>query len=400
MSAAKSNMTDNMTEFQKGTKKGHRPDEHVFVLSSFMALCEDAKTATVVQLMNFSKLFDREVLIDCLYKLYKNKIRGKLYRLFFIMNEENNIQVMTPLGLTKVAKTGSGLGQGGLDSAFLSGVGLDNGVKEVFKDSRNEASYGTIPLNPMLYFDDISRLAKSLHDAQAGLIKLEQMAESKMLDYNRDKTCAIIIGEKKARKRLEKEIELHPLQLYGEDLKTKTCDKYLGWNLNGESISKCSQSTIERRKGNVLKSIFKIQSIIEDSRCEVLGGVSTAVMIWERAVIPFLLFSSKNWIRMSKESLKILTDLQNTFLRAVFSVASSCPIPIMLFDTKTLSMELRIMQRKLNFAYHLANLPETSLGFKIYNEMRIFNLPGLHREIVEFICELGLKDIENYTLRE
>ena len=87
------------------------------------------------------------------------------------MNEENDIQVLTPLGLSGVAKTGRGLGQGGLDSVFASGINLDNGVKDIFKDSTNEVSYGAVPLHPMLYFDDIMRIAKNHQDAQAGLNK-------------------------------------------------------------------------------------------------------------------------------------------------------------------------------------------------------------------------------------
>ena len=144
------------------------------------------------------------------------------------MNEENDIQVLTPLGLTGVAKTGRGLGQGGLDSVFASGINLDNGVQDIFKDSKNEVSYGSIPLKPLLYFDDITRLAKNLEDAQAGLNKLEQMAESKCLNYNMDKTSVIVIGDKKARKNLEEQIEANPLKLYGTPLNVKVCDKYLG----------------------------------------------------------------------------------------------------------------------------------------------------------------------------
>ena len=84
------------------------------------------------------------------------------------------------------------MGQGGLYSVFLSIIGLDNGTLEVFRDSRNEVSYATVPLSSVLYFDDVMRLAKTINDAQAGLIKLEQMAESKLLDYNTEKTCAIV----------------------------------------------------------------------------------------------------------------------------------------------------------------------------------------------------------------
>ena len=84
------------------------------------------------------------------------------------------------------------------------------------------------------------RLANSLEDEQAGLTKLEQLAESKLLDYNITKTCAIVVGAKKARMHLKEELSKNPLKLYNKDLATKKCDKYLGWYLNEEGVSKCS----------------------------------------------------------------------------------------------------------------------------------------------------------------
>ena len=122
-------------------------------------------------------------------------------------------------------------------------------------------------------------------------------------------------------------------------------------------------------------------------------------MIWERAVIPFLLYLSENWIWMSKEGWKVLSDLQNMFFRAVFSVAPTCPLAIMYFDTKTLSMKLRVMQRKLLFAYHVANLPRNSLAYEVYMEMKNLGLPGLHKETMEFMAELGIGNMSSYAER-
>ena len=121
--------------------------------------------------------------------LYKNNIKGKRYRLFFKCNEKNTIEVQTPVGLTAREETGEGLGQGGQDSGHLSANNLSNGVQEVFTDSSNEVSIGSIPLAPMLYVDDLMKISDSVDDANAGLIKLEQVAEAKQLNYNMDKTC-------------------------------------------------------------------------------------------------------------------------------------------------------------------------------------------------------------------
>merc|ERR1711954_533391 len=197
VSSANEELTRNMTKFQIGSKVGHRPEEHVFVITSFMAMLEKSKNACLFQLMDYSKFYDRESLRDVLLEVYRRKIKRKIYRLFLKMNESNVIQVMTPVGLTEKAETNEGFGQGNLDSPILSSAGLDSGAEIVFKDSRDEACYASLVLGPMLYVDDLFRIAPSVGSAHAGLKKMEQLAESKGLDYNLTKTSYIVIGNKK-----------------------------------------------------------------------------------------------------------------------------------------------------------------------------------------------------------
>ena len=171
------------------------------------------------------------------------------------MNEVNKIQVETPLGLTDIANTNEGLGQGGLDSAFLSSTNLDNGTREEFKDSTNEVSIGKVMVGPILFFDDCMRIASSVNDAQAGIIKLEQLAESKLLNYNMKKTKFVVIGEKKAKEKLEEDVDSSPLMLYNTPLKKSSAEKYVGWYLSDKGLANCAQTTIERRVGNVKKQV-------------------------------------------------------------------------------------------------------------------------------------------------
>ena len=86
VSAAKEKMIANMTKFQIGTKPGHRAQEHLLVLKSVIALHLKYKKTVILSMWDVSKFFDREALSDCMNELYKNNIRGKLYRLLNQMN--------------------------------------------------------------------------------------------------------------------------------------------------------------------------------------------------------------------------------------------------------------------------------------------------------------------------
>ena len=53
------------------------------------------KKPMIMSLYDIAKFFDREMLIDALDAVYNAEIKGKLYRLLFMLNKDTQIQVKT-----------------------------------------------------------------------------------------------------------------------------------------------------------------------------------------------------------------------------------------------------------------------------------------------------------------
>ena len=87
-------------------KKYHRAQEHLFVIKSVIGMYEHMGKAIILQLWDISKFFDRESLADGLNELYKNEVRGKLYKLLYEINKDTRIKVRTPVGDTEERDTG------------------------------------------------------------------------------------------------------------------------------------------------------------------------------------------------------------------------------------------------------------------------------------------------------
>ena len=219
MSQAKDILMDNMSKFQIAAKPGHRASEHLFFIKSVMALIQSDKRAAIITLWDISRYFDSESIFDSQSELYKSKIRGKLYRLIYKLNEDINVSVSTPVGMSEHQSTGSGVGQGTADGAVVSSVNLDGGVKEKFTDvtlfnSDDESEkYYKDCYHPVIFMDDLGKVSKNLKDAQDANHKMEDLMESKGLDLNEDKSVCMVIGENKARKKLLDELERKPLTL-------------------------------------------------------------------------------------------------------------------------------------------------------------------------------------------
>ena len=397
MSQAKSKMINSMTKFQIGTKNGHRAQEHLFTLKSVIALYLHHDLPLLLQLYDISKFFDRESLRDGMNSIYNCGVKGKLYRLIFNMNKDTLIRVRTAVGETKEKETGENIGQGTLEGAIISAANIDYTVNEVFLTSRDEISYGPDRLQPLLFQDDISRLATSIRSAQNGNIRMEAVMESKILDFNLDKSCVIIIGSKKRKAEIESELQEHPLMLCGKEMKNVSMEKYLGDMISSAGLSESVHSTVLKRKGQVVSSIIEIRAVVDDCRTNIVGGVLTGLDIWELAILPYLLNNSETWTETSKMTFEVLDNLQNMFYRNLLATPRSCPIPSLLWETGGILMELRVAQKKLMFYHHLIHLPESSLAHKIAEIQKTLSYPGLMCECEEMIEEYNLPDAKHLS---
>ena len=198
---------------------------------------------------------------------------------------------------------------------------LDNGVRDFFIDSEYEVSYGDLMLSPALFQDDVSRLCDDPVSVQMGNNKMEAMAEIKLLDFNMDKSCLMVIGKKKkVREDMENKLAENPPLLYGKKMKQVKVEKYLGEQISSGGLAESVTATVNKRTGRVLQSIFEIRTMIDDCRSHVTGGIMTGLEIWEVSVIPFLMNNSDTWINISATTLDKLDSLQNLFYRVLLSV--------------------------------------------------------------------------------
>ena len=392
MTQAKQIIMNNMTKFQIGTKVGYRVQEHLFVMKSIIALYLKHGLPVFVQLYDISKFFDRENLRDGMDALFNYGIQGKIYRLIYNMNKDTIIRVRTAVGTTEKHETGENIGQGTLEGAVVSAASLDYTVNKFFSESKHELSYGSVNLQPLLFQDDIGRISTSLEDVQVGNSKLESLMETKLLDFNLDKSCLIVMGNRGKRKQANEQLKSFPVTLCNKAMKVADHEKYLGDILSSEGLSQSVFLTVLRRKPQVINSIFEVNTVIEDCRTNLVGGLTAGLEIWELSIIPFLLNNSETWVEIDKKTLDMLDNMQFMFLRYLFKTPRTCPKPALLWESGAMQMSHRIAIRKLMFLHHLTNLPSNSLAYEVKQVQEKLAYPGLIKECNDLIECYGLPE--------
>ena len=144
---------------------------------------------------------------------------------------------------------------------------------------------------PLLFQDDIARLSFNIQSAQFGNDMMRSVAESKLLDFNIEKSGFVIFSSKRRRPEVLNELKVHPLELCNKKMKHMSSVKYLGDYLNGKGLAESVHVTVLKQKGQVTKAIYEIKSVINDCRTHVTGKLISGIDLWETAVIPMLLYS-------------------------------------------------------------------------------------------------------------
>ena len=247
-------------------------------------------------------------------------------------------------------------------------------------------------MQPIIFQDDIARLTTNVRDAQTGNIKLADCMESKLLNFNVDKCSYMVLGSKQSKKKIQKELQINPLTLSGERVKSASLEKYLGDYISDKGLAESVHKTVLKRKGQAVSCIMEVRAIVNDCRSGVIGSITTGLEIWELGIVPFLLNNCDTWVEMKKSTVKELDEIQCMFYRALLSTPRTCPIPLLLWDTGGIMMEHRIALKKLLFYHHIKHLEKRSLASQIAEIQEKFSFPGLIQECKNFLLKYNIKE--------
>ena len=244
-----------------------------------------------------------------------------------------------------------------------------------------------------MFIDDILNLAEGLNrQARKVNDKIDIIMKQRGLSLNRDKSVFLIIGSKKDNQEATNQLKNSPL-LCGEfETKRKTEYKWLGQILSSKGLASCVSSTVLSREGKIRGACLEIAVVVNDWRCQTVGGMETALMLWETCCVSSLLHGAGTWTEIDKQTEKKMNQLQNWYLRLILRIGPGAPSASLRWDFQVLDMSLRVWREKAMMVLHIRSLDKETLAYRVYQEQYKKEWPGLARE-TQLICrELGIED--------
>ena len=378
--------------YQIGGQPGHMPQEHIFSVKSILAKYCMQGMMVMLQAYDISKFFDKETLPDVMNTLNEVGIDGKAYRTWSLLNSNTNIRVKTGVGYTDWSQEGAMIGQGTGGGALVSQLNLDRGVVDMFSGSEDEVRYGSVRVLPLMFQDDIMRVAASVEAGRAGSAKMSYIMNSKQLTLNPDKTGFILCGKGKNVQMAKQEIARSPIWCGNFQTLEKVSDKWLGDIFHQSGLAESVVATIKDRVAKVKAACFEAAAIVDDWRSQCVGGFLCALDLWELAILPTLLYNAATWVEIPKQAEEILENLQLFYVRLILRVPQGAPKIALRSETGLLSMKLRVYKMKCMLIFHIRGLEVTSMARMVYDEQCRQKWPGLAEEVRNICLALGIDD--------
>ena len=246
-----------------------------------------------------------------------------------------------------------------------------------------QIEYGNVPMAPLLFMDDIQNAAPGLEEARKANEKFDKLIKQRGLALNKDKTIFLVIGTKKQKEVISEQLKTNPMMCGTFEMKEKQYEKWLGQYISAQGLADSVAKTVEAREGKINGATQEIVEIVNDWRSRGVGGMESALILWEACVVPSLLAGAGTWVEMSTVTENKLNGFQLKFVSLVLQVGPGAPLASLQWDNALLGMGLRVWREKLMLILHVRKLDPFSLARRIYEEQLNRKWPGLAREGVE-----------------
>ena len=343
---------------QAGFRPQHSTLDHIFALHILSKFYIDSGKQLYCAFIDYTKAFD---FIDRTYlwqKLISSQINGKVFTVIKNMYENAKSHISLDNRLSDAFPCQVGVRQGENLSPLLFAIYL-NDFNKFLSESYNGLTEVTSSISEklqiyqrifsLLYADDTLVLAESDIELQKALDSLYAYCNKWALNVNTDKTKIIIFSKGIKRK-------YNPFKFGDKDIEVVRDYVYLGttFNYNG-SFTKAQLKQSRQARKATFAIITKIKQL--DLTFE------TAIELFERMILPVLLYGSEIW---GYENIEELRKKFDCMLRIFLRVHKSTPMCMIYGELGLKEISEYIDNRMLNFWRNLATGDENKISSILY----------------------------------
>ena len=264
---------------QIGFKKKARTADHIFVLNTLMNKYSRGKSQLFLCFVDFRKAFDSVWHLALKCKLLESGCKGLFYKIIEDMYNNTSSHIKITTGLLPPISCNSGVKQGDVLSPNLFNLFI-NDLPDCIGVDNHTPILNNIPINCLLYADDLVLCSLNATGLQKQLHKLEEYCIQWGLEVNIKKTKILYFGRK--------DTNYPKIYYLKQNLEFSDCYKYLGILIHNK---KANTEIVKNLCTRSWKAVFKLNSLTSGIDVSPISKLR----LFDKVVLPILTYNSVNW---------------------------------------------------------------------------------------------------------
>ena len=380
-------------ESQIGGREKSSTLEHIVMTMTIARTMEMEKKALVLLFVDVMKCFDKIRLDDTLAEAAAVGVSGKQLRNVRVIHDRTVINIVGDES-GKTATITNSTGQGSQMAPAFCSLAMARSLNSSAVKHGYGMEFLGVKLKPCSFVDDTKLIAETAEEARkSGKIAGESLT-CMGLDAHPKKTKQVILGNKKARESIRKELEEEPTVMQGFEVEFSEQETYLGFEFAEKGTRESISQSIEKRGRLATAKTIQLVKVLEDDLINKVGFIAAAKTLFQSIVISTLSYGSQGYIFMSRKQEDRLESLMKDNLYRLLAISKFTSYAAVLFELNLVKMKDVVKMLKVSFIMSLIHEKASGQCLEVVlKEEEKTPGRGLIAEVKQICTEFGLPDV-------
>ena len=377
-----------MPDMQIGGTEECQVEEHISALMTMARIQCRNNGGLIIQLVDCQKCFDKILLSDTLYAAGEAGLRGKRMRVMHKLHENTEISIIgdkSGRSATITNSTGQGTNWAPASCSLAMGTAIKN---EADKFHDTKIMLGDLRIDPLMYVDDVERMTTTAQGAREGGEIFTKALNELGLEAHPGKSAQIIMGSKKYRDNIRKDLENEPVMIQGFKLIESEEETYLGIQLSAKGPRDSVTKSIRKRIQAAIVKEVQLSKILEDEMLDKVGWIEAVKTLFNSIIISTLSYGSKSYVFMTKGQIAELESAHKDILYRMLKISKYAHYAAVLMELNMIRFYHIINQLKIGYVNTIMTVKKRGYCYEIWKrEEMLYPGTGAIAEVKQ-LCEM------------
>ena len=390
-----------MPEMQIGGTRQSQTIEHILSVYTMAKIECKHRGGMIIQLIDCQKCFDKVLLSDTLFAAGEAGLHGKRMRVMQNLHENTVISLVgDKSGRSAVIKNSTGQGTNWAPASCSLAMGMAI-KKQADNFHETKISIGNVKIDPLMYVDDVERLATTAEGAREGGIIFTRSLNELSLEAHPGKSAQVIMGTKKFKDKIREELAKDPVIIQGWELQESQMETYLGVQISGKGVRDSVTQSIKKRIQSAIAKEVQLSKVLEEDMMDKLGWLECVKVLFNSIIIPTLTYGSQAYVYMTNTQKNEMEMGMKEILYRMLQISKYAQYAAVLLEMNMIKLTHIVNQLKIGFVNQLLHEKKSGFCWKILREEEeLYPGTGLLAEVRE-LCEMyNILDVNEYHLEK